>query len=98
MYLETVDAPGFNLVYNGIRDTAVTNYILEQPTVAPRTKYRAHLQSKNCGHYSTGIYLSFATGSVPSQIPEAPALVRFDSTTAFTVSWKAPESDGGYPL
>ena len=54
--------------------------------------------SKNCGLFSEESILPVASGSEPSQPPSAPTVQSYDSSSAMTVAWDAPEYDGGFAV
>jgi|LakMenE01Jun11ns_1017448.scaffolds.fasta_scaffold8020119_1 hypothetical protein len=53
------------------------------------------LLAKNCGLFSSAVYLKAASASVPDAPPQAPRVLSYDSPTAMTVKWVWPKYDGG---
>lgn len=96
--MEDILSPGMNIVYNGITLSTTTQFTIAYPNIQPSKYYKFLLQSKNCGQYSSGVYLTVASGSVPATISAAPTVKSFDSSTAMTVQWIAPSSNGGFAV
>ena len=96
VYLENIEQPGFEIVYNGVRQSTQTSLTLTAPQIQPSQYYRLKLQSKNCGLFSEGIFLTAASGSVPDRPPIAPYVWSYDSPSAMTIMWEKPGYDGGF--
>lgn len=76
-----------------------TDLTLSYPYISPSRYYRLQLQSKNCGQvYSSPVFLTVASASVPPQIVEAPFVVSYDNATAFTLGWVDPPTSGGFAV
>jgi hypothetical protein len=85
--MENIEKPGLKIVYNGVTSSTKTSVTLTYPEIKPGQYYKLKLQSKNCGLFSEGTYLTLASGSVPSQPPIAPYLFSYDNKTAMTIKW-----------
>ena len=96
--MEDVLNVGMRIVYNGITLATITRFTITSPDILPSRTYRFLLESKNCGRYSTGTTLLVRSGSVPSRIPAAPLVKSYDSSSAMTISWLPPASNGGYAI
>lgn len=97
--IEDTLQPGYQVAYGGIRSSTTTSLTLGYPSILPSRHYKLLLQAKNCGQVlSTGLALSVASGSVPSQIPSAPHLISYDTTSSMTIGWVDPPSTGGFEV
>jgi hypothetical protein len=97
--MEDILAPGMSVVYDGSKASTITHLTLGYPTITPSRYYRLQLQSKNCGQvYSTPVFLTVASASVPAQIVNAPFVVSYDDATTFTIGWSDPPSSGGFAV
>jgi hypothetical protein len=97
--MEDILAPGLEVVYDAPKASMITHLTLGYPTLSPSRYYRLQLQSKNCGQvYSTPVFLTVASASVPAQIVEAPHVVSYDDATTFTLGWSDPPLSGGFAV
>jgi hypothetical protein len=86
------------LVYDGSLISSVTEKTITSPYIEESKEYVFTIQSKNCGYYSDGSSLNIYSASVPSAFASAAEVSSFDSTTAMTVSWEDPPSNGGFSV
>lgn len=97
LYIEELNNPGYQLIYNGIVLSSIMSYTISYPDIKPSTHYRLMLQAKNCGQFSTGTTLKVSSASKPSTIVQAPTIVSY-GTTSLSISWVPPESNGGFAV
>ena len=96
LYMESVDSPGYSVIFDGRTSSHITSYAVIRPTITASKTYRFALQSKNCGYYSPNVTVIATAASVPS----APTGVKSTplSTTSATIAWTVPTSSGGMPI
>ncbi len=97
LYMESVDSPGFSIIFDGRTSAQITSYSVLRPTISSSKSYIFALQSKNCGYYSSNVTVTATAASVPSA-PSGVAMTTAVSTTIARVGWNVPSSDGGLSI
>ena len=97
-YLEDIEEPGFNQVYNGMNQSAITRFVLTYPSIKASKYYRVRVQAINCSLKSAGSTIKVTSGAEPVALTNAPIVFSFDNPTSMTIRWEPPAYDGGFPI
>ena len=76
----------------------MTRLVLTFPTIKASKYYKVRVHALNCSLKSSGETITVTSGSEPGRPAKAPYVLSYDSPSAMTIKWKAPETTGGFPI
>ena len=97
LYMQSVDSPGYSLIYDGSTNSYITTYAVIRPVITSSKTYIFCLKSINCGYSSSNVTLMATAAGVPSA-PTNVALLLAISTTSASISWQLPTTSNGMPI